>query len=263
MAALDAAVGARRRRPGRRRAGGRWLAALAVTVALTLFAGHPHTAGFAIALAGAFALATASPGRSRGRAVLGVSVAIGLGALLAAIQLWPFLEYFGMSRGALLRGAFELNPYHAQVDTLITALVPDFLGNHSVGNFIGATNYLEQMSYPGAVVWVLAAVGLVTGRRDWRVWFFAAAAGFALLVFYGAPGVLHLISRVPLLGSASLPRIAVVETAALVVLAGYGAAAVLGHSAGRDARHHRGVGDCRACSRRPPPRSSSTSGQET
>lgn len=150
-----------------------------------------------------------------------------LGALLASIQILPFLEYLGLSRGAQLRGGHALNPYHAPASTLIAALVPNFWGHHSAGNFAGPTNYLEQTSYPGVVVWLLAVVGLAASRRQPRVWFFAAAALLALLTFYGAPGVLHLVSSVPLLASASLPRVAVVAAAALVVLAAHGAEAAI------------------------------------
>jgi hypothetical protein len=202
--------------------GGRWVAALAAVVAAALFAGHPHTAGFAALFAAAYGAVVACAQAARLRALTRVAFAVALGGMLASIQILPFLEYLNLSRGAGLRGGHALNPYHAPVSTLIAAFVPNFWGHHSAGNFAGPTNYLEQASYPGAVVWLLALVAVFAGRRQLRVWFFAVAAALALLTFYGAPGVLHLISSVPLLASASLPRVAVVATAALVVLAAHG-----------------------------------------
>jgi hypothetical protein len=105
--------------------------------------------------------------------------------------------------------------------------VPNFLGHHGWGNFAGPTNYLEQQIYPGLATGVLGVVGWMCGLRRWRVWFFACAAVLAMAVAYGAPGVLQLISSVPLLKSATLTRAAIVPIASFAVLAAFGLEEIL------------------------------------
>ena len=150
-----------------------------------------------------------------------------VGWALAALQILPFLEYLSLSRAATTRTVSALNPYIAPASTLITALVPNFLGHHSWGNFSGPTNYFEQQIYPGVVTWLLAVIGCLYTARQARTWFLAGATLVAMLVMYGAPGVHQLVSSIPLIKAASLPRIAIVALASLSVLGALGAEEVL------------------------------------
>ena len=203
------------------------VAVLAVTTALVFTGGHPHLGLFIATLGGAYAVLRAVRSPRRGRALAETSVALAIGTALATVQMWPFLEYLSLSRAATVRNASVLNPYIAPASTLITALVPNFLGHHGSGNFAGPSNYFEQQIYPGIATWVLAAVALLFAARRRRTWFFAAAAVVAMLVMYGAPGVHQLVSALPLVRAASLPRIAIVAIAALSVLAAFGAEELL------------------------------------
>jgi hypothetical protein len=125
-----------------------------------------------------------------------------------------------------------LNPFIAPVSTLITAFVPNFLGHPNAGNFAGPTNYLEQQIYPGIMTWLLAPLGVIVARRRWQAWFFVASTMVVMLMMYGAPGVLQLVSMVPLLKAASLPRLAIIAIASLIILAAYGVDALEQGSAG-------------------------------
>lgn len=191
---------------------------LALTTALVLTGGHPHTALFVAAFAGVYALLGARTVRGAAR----VAGALALGLALSAVQVLPFVEYLSLSHGAVWRNQFPLNPFIAPASTLITAIVPNFLGHHGYGNYAGPTNYLEQQIYPGIATWLLAAIGVASGARRWRTWFFTIAGLIAMLVMYGAPGVHQIVSALPLLKAASLPRIAIVALASLAVLAAYG-----------------------------------------
>jgi hypothetical protein len=206
------------------------IAGLACATALTFAGGHPHTGLFCAGFGGAYALlralAPASAG-SRWRALVAVSGALLLGGLIASIQVLPFLEYLSLSRGATMRTGYALNPFIAPVSTLITTLVPNFLGHPVSGNFAGPTNYLEQQIYPGIITWLLAPLGLLANLRRWRAWFFAIAAMLAMLAMYGAPGIHQLVSVLPLLNAASLPRLAIIAITSLIVLAAFGADAIL------------------------------------
>jgi hypothetical protein len=183
---------------------------------------------FAAMFGGAYAIARALAATGqRVRTLLLASVALALGTALVALQVLPFLEYVSLSRAAAARTDYPLNPFIAPASTLITAIVPNFLGHHAWGNFAGPTNYLEQQIYPGIAVWLLAAVGIATGIRAWRVWFFASTAAFAMLVMYGAPGIHELVSRLPLIKAASLPRAGIITLGALAVLSAFGVDEIL------------------------------------
>lgn len=201
--------------------------ALAVTLALALTGGHPQTGLFVAVFGGSYAVLGTFASTRRVRATVMVLAVLGLGVTLAAAQIVPFLEYLSLSRALEVRAGHELNPYFSPAATLITAIIPNFLGHHNSGNFAGPTNYLEQQIYPGIVTWVLAGVGLVHNPRSWRAWFFAAAALLGMLVMYAAPGIHWVISSLPLIKAAALQRLAVVPMASLAVLAAFGLEQVL------------------------------------
>ncbi|HWJ55211.1 MAG TPA: hypothetical protein VNR90_03320, partial [Vicinamibacterales bacterium] len=208
-------------------------AGFAVATALVLLGGHPHTGLFCVAFGAAWAVAAAAatvdPGL-RVRRLTAVVVALALGAALAAIQILPFLEYLFLSRGYAWRQFTGLNPLAAPASTLITALVPRFLGEHHADTYAGPLNYLEQTMYAGIPVLMLAVVGTIAGaaapRRDWRAMFFAATGVLATLAVYGAPGVLHVISALPLVKGATLTRIPIVAITCAIVAAAFGVEAL-------------------------------------
>ncbi len=200
-------------------------AGLALATALVLLGGHPHTGLFCAAFAAAWGIAAAAAHADRGvrwRRLVAVTGALALGAALAAIQVVPFVEYLLHSRGYSWRQFTGLNPLAAPASTMIAALVPRFLGEHTAGTYAGALNYLEQTMYAGIPVLILAAVGLAAPRRDWRAVFFAATGVAATLAVYGAPGVIDVISALPLVKGATLTRIPIVAITSAIVVAAFG-----------------------------------------
>lgn len=196
--------------------------ALAVTTALVLLGGHPHTGAFCVLFGSAWAAAAALAQPARWRRLAVVGVALVLGAALTAIQVLPFFEYLFASRGYAWRQFDGLNRFAAPLSTAIAALVPRFLGEHAADTYAGRLNFFEQTMYAGIPVLVLAAVGVAAPRRDWRALFFAGTGLLAALAVYGAPGVLHVISSLPLLKSAALTRLPIVAIASAIVVAAFG-----------------------------------------
>ena len=218
-------------------------AGLAVTTALVLLGGHPHTGLFCAAFAAAWAVAAAASSADRGlrvRRLIAIVAALALGAAVAAIQILPFVEYLFLSRGYTWRQFAGLNPLAAPASTLITALVPRFLGEHYADTYAGPLNYLEQTMYAGIPVLMLAVVGAIAGlavpRRRWRAIFFAATGVLATLAVYGAPGVLQIISALPLVKSATLTRIPIVAITSAIIVAAFGVDALAVRASDTDRR---------------------------
>lgn len=203
------------------------VAGIATVTALTLVAGHPETAYKAFLLMGAYAVGVCLAGPQR-RPAVGVRVLAGrmlpavlLGAALAAAQLVPFVEYLGESGIAAMRQSFSVSPMVIPAREAVTAFVPDVFGNPARGEAL--TNYLEQVSYPGNVAWLLAIVAVAVAlRRDWRVAFLAGAAVLAAGLMYGAPGVSRLFALMPVVGLSAPSRFGLVTIFSVIVLAAIG-----------------------------------------
>ena len=208
---------------------------LALITACAMVAGHPETSVKAVALAGAYALVRLVTSRAGVRTALLLASGFGVGVLAAAVQVVPFTEYLLASRAYLSRQGLGTNPLFAPPETLVTAVVPNFLGHPVTGTYLPMqnrfglpSNYCEQQVYAGIATWLLAAVGLVAWRRDARVRFFAGAAVAAASLMYGVPGVVDAVTRVPVIGVAALSRFGLVIISAAIVLAAFGLEAAVG-----------------------------------
>jgi hypothetical protein len=218
------------------------VALLGLLIGVVILGGHPETSYKVLLLAGAYVLVGLAPsaggpgltGGARTRAAIGTMLtrfgpAAVLGFLLAAIQLVPFAEYLLQSDVWASRRALSVNAFPAAIQTLVTAVVPNFLGNPSKGLYLPMenaygvmSNFCEQIIYPGIAVWVLAAVGAVAARRAWRTRLFAGSLVAAAGLMYGAPGLVDLFMLVPGARVVVLSRFGLVAIASAIVLAAVG-----------------------------------------
>lgn len=225
---------------------GRDVAGLALVTALSLAAGHPETTLKTLLLSGALALvfaferrsegspglAAASPARALGRAAAGVI----LGLVLAGIQVVPSLEYLAESEALAGREGGGPSIYVVPPETLVTAVVPNFLGHPTDGTFLPmenrfglASNYAEQQAYAGIAVWLLAAIGAWHRRRAAVERAVAGLCVLAALIMYGAPGLSTIVAHVPGLSIVVLSRFGIAIAFGAVWLAAVGLDALLRH----------------------------------
>jgi hypothetical protein len=223
------------------RPGARSIAWLACAVAASILSGHPETVMKVLLLTAAWALHRAW-GRPRG-AWLALAAGGAAGVLLSAVQIVPFAEYLRASEALMRRSATTTNDAFMPAATAITALVPDFLGNPARGAYLPlanrfgvASNYGEQQVYAGAVTLLLAPLGLAAAWRDARTRFFGLALVAALALMYGLPGVLALVSHLPILRVSILSRFGLVAIASVIVLASRGVDALAADVDPRDGR---------------------------
>jgi len=225
-----------------------WLIAIGVATALSALAGHPEILLYNALVAAAFAsFRTALVWRVAGpRAALppalwlaGAAVA---GGLIAAVQLAPLAELASTNWRQGSETYATIAGYAYGLRQAVTFLVPDFYGNpaHHVapgfaggapvalagdamwGTDYGTKNYVEAAGYAGVLVLVLAAIGLVAGRRRRMVWFLAALAVVSLTFAFGLP-TYRLLFALPGFSQLHTPfRWVYPLNLALVVLAGLG-----------------------------------------
>lgn len=150
---------------------------------------------FLLAYAGLRTLEERRAGRRlSGRPLVAAAAIVAVGALLAAIQLLPSIEYLAMShRTDALLSDTAMDPVQ-----LISLVIPDFFGNPAtVGDYWGQLNYSERTIYSGLVVLLLAILAPLTVRR--RRFLAIGLSLLAVMVVYfvvGGPGI-ELLQAVP------------------------------------------------------------------
>ncbi len=150
------------------------VSAVALPWAAMLLAGHPQTAFHGGLFAGLLGLAVLRGRRAWALAALG----LGVGTLLAAPALLPFVEQLGRSVTVHVREGNRL-----PLEALLTLFWPDPFGHPARGDWEGVGAHLESNLHVGIVALGLAIYGL--RRRVGRLWMGGAA--LALLVAVGVP----------------------------------------------------------------------------
>jgi hypothetical protein len=165
----------------RTRGGHRPIAILALVVALDAFAGYPQ--GLLLGLVSAGAWAVYRAWEAGARFLVRCGVGVGLGLLLAAVQLLPFIEYARHSAVMAYRTGW-LPPLHASLRSAVNLLMPYYFGSPTGGDYWGEWNFNEMSASVGLTPWVLLPVALVARRHDTA--FFGLMTLAAGALFYGA-----------------------------------------------------------------------------
>jgi hypothetical protein len=207
--------------------------ALAGVIAAALASGHPGTQVHLLAATVLYALVRIALGaaastRERLMRIGVVGAALVVGALLAAVLLLPGERAAQDTVGALARqhGSPGFSSSTLTLDTLRTALFPDWWGRPSERIVAGPATYHERTFYAGTVALVLAAIALVT-TGGWR-----RKAPFALLGVLGAavalrtPGLWDLVIELPAFDRIQNGRALLLFQLAIAVLAGFGVQAL-------------------------------------
>jgi hypothetical protein len=203
------------------------IAAFALVLAMTVYAGHPETA-FLVSLTLVIFLAVVLVQRTPGfgtfqgpilRPVidLGVGAIAGLG--LAAPLLLPGIQMVGQSvRSSSGNYASLTTPDHGELQLIFQGFdgLP-VIGNH----WFGQLSYQWDSAYVGVIALVMVVLAL---RFRWRqpevAGLVAASVVMATLVL--VPGVPSALSGVPIIGNIVLTRALIALTFGLSVLAGIG-----------------------------------------
>ncbi len=236
-------------RLGEQLAANRWRARsalwLAMAAAAQLLAGHAQTTWYTwLLVVGWCGWRLMTPGglskRARVSTALWIAAPIGVGGLLASVQLLPTAELLQQSPRATAAAfdfvmTFSFSPWR-----LLTLAAPDLLGNPARGQFFGYGNYWEDALYVGLLPLLLAvgvALAGVTALFRKRVaatqlgppglaYFLLVVAAFSLILGLGrnTPVFPFLYRHIPTFNLFQAPtRILIWLVFALALLAGLGA----------------------------------------
>ncbi len=162
----------------------------AFVVWCVLAAGNPQAAFLALGFGLSWAAYRGVSGRPSVRVLAGRALRVGgacaIGALLAAPQLVPFLEFVGEAAHAHGDARSNANPsWHGA----ITWLFPGFFRNVWWGQVLrDSGGFFGQ----AALAWIVAGVGIVAWRRSPLARFAAVALAVVALCYFGAPGFARL-----------------------------------------------------------------------
>ncbi len=148
-----------------------------------------------------------------------------IAALVGAVQLWPTAGLLEVAvrgvpgqEGYAFASSWALPPQE-----LSALLLPDLIG--SLDLYWGTNPFKLHTEYLGILPLLLALIGLLSGGRNPRQWFFAAAAALGLLFALGAATPLHRLAYavVPMIGRFRAPAMMLGPvTFAVAMLAGFG-----------------------------------------
>lgn len=197
----------------------RYMLAVPLGIAFSLFSGHFQMSVYVLMYAGAFAVFMARQAKSGNKGTMAyLLLAIIVGVAIASPQLLPaFDAYMAAGRSALFTKG-EIIPW----SYLITLFSPDFYGNPVTRNdWFG--HYAEWAGYIGVIPLYLSLIALFGARKHRIVRFMSVSAVLSILLAYNTPLVDLLYAlKIPVLSTSSASRIIILASFSLSTLAAFG-----------------------------------------
>jgi hypothetical protein len=203
----------------------------AVAFAFMLLGGHPPTAmHVTIAVGIYFLFRLIEFRRDQPFPRLGLLVvALVAGALLAAPQILPYLEYYRQSSSSLSSASLNRWATHLTPNSLIYFLLPQISGNPAAGfedlaaifRMDNIHNFNERTAYIGVLPLFLAICAVVCRRCKFARFYLLLAIGSALIVF-GVPPFPFILRALPVLRDVNHVRLLLLIGFSAAVLAGLG-----------------------------------------
>jgi len=196
----------------------RYVLLAAAALALLLVGGHPQWMMYGVLGLGlylVFRFVWPSPASRRWVVASALSM-LTLGFALAAVQLFPALEY--LSQGHRTALPYDELVQFGMLPRFIVYLIPNFFGNPTQGTYWGPENLAETAAYVGILPLLLGLLALAV-RRDRLTQFFVVLAALALLLAAGTP-LYHLVYPLPGFNGLRMDRLVYLANLALAVLTG-------------------------------------------
>ena len=203
----------------RQRRGMRPVAALALAVALALFAGYPQRVVFWLFVLGTWVVYRAVRMTDWFSFAARWAAATALGVALAAVQLLPFAEYLRTSAVLAYRTEWMLY-FPLPFRTVIATVMPHFFGSPPGKDFWGPVNFNEISVSVGVVPWLLLPVAVLVAWSSAGTRYFVTVAALSAVLVYGVPLLGSALASLPVLNTSIAVRNADLLVFSLTVLAG-------------------------------------------
>ena len=197
----------------------------AAALLLSLVAGHSETLLHIVAAAGIYFLFCLFSEKrvNRPRAVLLSFAAGGITLALGAVVLLPHVEALPHTFEYSMRHEWYSNTDRSDDLPKVLMRLPQIAVPYAFGSS-GHGNYTEgegpSVGYSGALLLPLAAVGLLSRRRE--KWVFSAIGFLGLAMWARAPGISDVVSALPLFDIALNERLIFLTAFAVAMLAAFG-----------------------------------------
>ena len=142
-----------------------------------------------------------------------------LGFTMAAVHLFPFIEYLMGSEALSARGAGPGMDPTLPVESLVAWILPRMYGRPESFTWHGPFPFQALIGYAGLAMLILA---LMPAPRGARPIFFRALAAASAVVVYGPPFVRSALRHVPVVGISSNNRLMLLIGFALAALGAMG-----------------------------------------
>lgn len=205
---------------------------LALAFAVMILGGHAPTAVHVTLALVAYAIFRILSARLVGRWMFGLSLACAMvaGFLIAAPQVFPFVEYYQISSSAQSTEAVGRWASHLQPATLFHFLLPNLTGSPVAGfehlpqalGLAPLENFNERTGYVGILAIFLGCIAVWRRRCAFSV-FFAGTAIVAATIIYGVPPWPSIMKALPIMSGINHERLLLVLGWCAAVLAGLGA----------------------------------------
>lgn len=197
-----------------------WIFVGSLVVGLSFLAGYPQISLFLTGMVTIYILYRYLSSKNSSY-LLGMIFII-LGILLASAQIIPGIELWRVSIRQADPTAAAFGYGLLSLRDSVLALVPDFFGNPTTGNYWARVGYNESAFYVGIVGFTFAFFSFFIKRKDTAIFFKVILLITLLFVFQNPLANLPRIFNIPGLSSASAGRLLYLVTFCLSVLCAFG-----------------------------------------
>lgn len=214
-----------------------WALVISIGISLSILGGHPHTSFHNLLAITLYVVARLlplkAPRQSKLKLISLFVLAIGLGAMLSAVQWLPFVSWwlnsatFSRSPAWNAESAFYSSEWLHRLPLLVTLAFPSFFGNPVDGTYLWPfntfQNYFEQTMYIGLLPLALAvgAVFIPKKRKYLALGVLTLLAIVMLAVSLRLPGF-ELVNHLPVLDRVNNTRLKWYFSFFAAILAGMG-----------------------------------------
>ncbi|MBI3984710.1 MAG: YfhO family protein [Candidatus Levybacteria bacterium] len=195
----------------------------ALSISLTIFAGHIQLAGFNLIFIFLYILFKLKDSKEKVKRAILFLILLVFSVGITALQLLPTIELIGLSARIPQNYTFLIEKLLIQPFQVIVFLSPDFFGNPVTKNYMVLDSYPGNSLYIGIAPLILAVTSILYFKKNKFISFFTVSSFVLLLLFFRTPlSELFYKLNIPFFSTGSPTNAIYLLSFSLSVLAGFG-----------------------------------------